>query len=206
MKKPHRVLLMMRPPAKLRADYLIMALLFFSGVVAGHFVGGSVSDSQHQELSDFLSVYLQNAASGQRIPVAGVLFSYFRVPVALILMGLSGCGLWMIPLFLVGQGFFLAFSVHTFVGALGRSGILFAFAAFGIRCLFVLPCCFLLAARSLASANRLRHREPVRGRESTARSALYPVIVCGIVLLIGCVIEISVVPRLFLQILKHISP
>ena len=206
LKKPHRVLLMMRPPVKLRADYLVLALLFLVGVIGGHIVGGAVSDAQHQELSDYLSAYLQNAVSRQSIPLAGVLFSYFRAPIALVLMGLSGCGIWMVPLFLVGQGFFLAFSVHTFAGALGRGGVLFSFAAFGIRCFFVLPCCFLLASQSWASAYRLHRREHLRGREEIAHTALYPVIVCGIVLLIGCVIEISLVPRLFLQILSHISP
>ena len=196
----------MRPPVRLRTDYLILSVCFLLGVAAGHFAGGLVSDEQHRELSAYLSVYAQGASAGQGTSLAGVLFAYFRMPVALFLMGLAACGVWTVPLCLAGQGFFLAFSVHAFVGALGRGGILFAFAAFGIRCLFVLPCCFFLAARSWAAAGKLRRREHLRRREDDGRAAVYPVVLCGVLLLVGCVMEISLVPRLFLGILEHISP
>lgn len=206
MKKPHRVFLMMRPPAKIRLDYLVLAALFLVGVIAGHLMGGSVTDHQHQELADYLFSYAQSAASRQTVSLAGVVFSYFRGPLFLFLMGLAICGVWLIPLFIMGQGFSLAFSVHCFSGVLGRRGILLAFVAFGIRCLFVLPCCFFLASRSWSAANRLRKGEHLRDRRVPTGSTLYPLIVCGVVLSIGCVMEISLVPRLFSLIMSHISP
>lgn len=204
MKKPHRVFVMPRPRAKLRPIYLILSLVFALGAGIGYLAAGRITDLQHQELSDYLRSYMQCAASARTPPVAGVIFAYFREPLALLLAGFFVGGVWLVPLMILGQGFLLAFSVSCFSLALGRTGLLCAFAAFGIRCLFVLPCSFFLAAQAWFAADRLRHGERLKSELWPKVSPLYAFFACSIALLLGCVIEISLVPRLFMQILIHI--
>ena len=205
MRKGRRVLLMLRSPENLRMDYLILALLFLLGIVIGHILGGMVKYSQQKELFDYISAYTREISSHDSVPLAGIVFSYFRSAAALFLMGLASCGLWLVPLFMAGQGFILGFSVHCFGVALGRNGIWIALASFGLRCVFVLPCCFYLAARSWSNAAKLRRIGQIREKPDSGRSSFYPIIICGIVLLIGCMLEISLVPRLLTSALRHIS-
>ena len=102
-----------------------------------------------QELSDYLHEYAQATADGQG-PSASALSvgaAYFRYPAAALLLGLTAAGLVLLPVLSVVQGFFLSFSVGCFARALGRGGVYLALAAFGPRCLFVLPCTLLLTVQ-----------------------------------------------------------
>ena len=202
LKRPRRILLMLRPPEKVRADYLVFGLLFLLGAALGHLFGGLVNEAQHRELSDYVLSYARSSYDPRSVPLANVFFSYFRAPVAFFLLGLAACGTWLIPFFMVGQGFLLAYSIHCFGLALGRSGILLAFAAFGIRCLFVLPCVFFLATRSWAASSRLRGGKKTES-SGDGKNSFYVLFLCGVALLIGCIVEISLVPRLLSLILSR---
>ena len=204
MRKPHRVLLLPRPSGGIQPAYLTFAGLYLIGVIAGHLIGNSVTDLQHQELLAYLRSYAQCAASTHHPSPVQVLFSYYRGPLALFLAGFAICGVWLIPLLVLGQGFSLAFSVNCFAVSLGRSGVMLAIAAFGVRCLFVIPCSLYLATKSWPSANHLRLGDRTKGKGKVSDSGIFPMIVCGIVLLIGCIIEISLVPRYFYPFLSKI--
>lgn len=201
MKRPRRILLMLRPPEKLRADYLIFGVLFLLGAALGHLTAGLVHPEQYRELSDYVLGYARSSYDPRTIPLMSVFFSYFRAPAAVFLLGLASCGIWLVPVFTVGQGFFLSFSIRCFSAALGRSGVLLAFAAFGVRCLFVLPCMFFLATRSYANALLLRDGKTMREKTGAGKNRFYPVFFCAVALLIGCIVEISLVPRLISLIL-----
>ena len=205
MKRPRRVLLMLRPPEKSRADHLVFAFLFLLGAALGHLCGGLLGESQHRELADYVLGYARAASTARSASMPGVAISYFRAPLAFFLLGLAACGTWLIPLLMVGQGFLLAYSIRCFGVALGRSGVLLASVAFGIRCLFVLPCVFYLASRSRAGALRLREGSSLREKPDPGVRGFYPVLICCVALLIGCVVEISLVPRLISLILIRLS-
>ena len=79
---------------------------------------------------------------------------------------------------LAAEGFFLSFSAGCFAAALGRSGVLLALAAFGVRCLIVLPCS-IYPAMLVGERNRWRK-----------------LAVCGALLLLGMALELTLVPRL----------
>ena len=79
---------------------------------------------------------------------------------------------------LAAEGFFLSFSAGCFAAALGRSGVLLALAAFGVRCLIVLPC-------SIYPAMLVGERDRWR-----------KLAVCGALLLLGMALELTLVPRL----------
>ena len=102
-------------------------------------------------------------------------------------------GLVLLPVLSVAQGFFLSFSVGCFARALGRGGVYLALAAFGPRCLFVLPCTLLLTVQGLSAAARRRDGQKVRLTEGAywRRVGL-----CGLILLIGAALELTFGPRL----------
>ena len=90
--------------------------------------------------------------------------------------GAAGAAL-ILPV-LAAEGFFLSFSAGCFAAALGRSGVLLALAAFGVRCLIVLPCS-IYPAVLVGERNRWRK-----------------LAVCGALLLLGMALELTLVPRL----------
>ena len=205
MKRPRRVLLMLRPPENLRADYLFFIFLFLLGIALGHLCGGLVKDQQHQELADYILSYARSSSDSRLVPFLSVFFSYFRVPAVLFLFGLAACGTWLVPLLILGHSFFLAYSVHCFGVSLGRSGVLLAFAAFGVRCLFVLPCVFYLASRSWNKAARMREGGSLRESSAPGIREFYPIFLCCIALLIGCIFEISMGPQFLSLVLSRFS-
>ena len=194
MRRPRRVLLMMRPPERFRADYLILSLAFLLGVLGGHLAGGLVSSAGIDQLAEYLSGYSRSASV--RPSPASVFFAYFRMPALLAALTFVSWGRWLILPAMAGHGFLLAFAVRSIASALGRGGVLIAFAAFGLRCCFVLPCCFYLAA--------MRHERAASGPESRRR-CLFIVFACAAVLLAGCAAEMALGPGLFIWALAHIS-
>ena len=173
---------------------VLVCLLLVLGAVLGFAVCRAVPQQDRQELSDYLHQYAQATADG-RGPSASALSvaaAYFRYPLAAALLGLTA-GLVRLPVLSVAQGFFLSFSVGCFARALGRGGVYLALAAFGPRCLFVLPCTLLLTVQGLSAAARRRDGQKVRLTEGAywRRVGL-----CGLILLIGAALELTFGPRL----------
>ena len=136
----------------------------------------------------------------QAASVFDVVGVYFRYPVAAFIFGFTAVGLFFIPLSLVLQGFTLAFSVASFASALGRGGLTLALAAFGLRCLIVLPITLLLSIFSLDGALCLWHeRHSGHGKRKSRYGAdhYFRFAVCVIILLTGVVAELVLVPKLF---------
>ena len=174
---------------------VLVCLLLVLGAVLGFAVCRAVPQQDRQELSDYLDQYAQATADG-RGPSASALSvaaAYFRYPLAAALLGLTAAGLVLLPVLSVAQGFFLSFSVGCFARALGRGGVYLALAAFGPRCLFVLPCTLLLTVQGLSAAARRRDGQKVRLTEGAywRRVGL-----CGLILLIGAALELTFGPRL----------
>lgn len=174
---------------------VLVCLLLVLGAVLGFAVCRAVPQQDRQELSDYLHQYAQATADGQgpSASALSVAAAYFRYPLAAALLGLAAAGLVLLPVLSVAQGFFLSFSVGCFARALGRGGVYLALAAFGPRCLFVLPCTLLLTVQGLSAAARRRDGQKVRLTEGAywRRVGL-----CGLILLIGAALELTFAPRL----------
>lgn len=174
---------------------VLVCLLLVLGAVLGFAVCRAVPQQDRQELSDYLHQYAQATADGQgpSASALSVAAAYIRYPLAAALLGLAAAGLVLLPVLSVAQGFFLSFSVGCFARALGRGGVYLALAAFGPRCLFVLPCTLLLTVQGLSAAARRRDGQKVRLTEGTywRRVGL-----CGLILLIGAALELTFGPRL----------
>ena len=174
---------------------VLVCLLLVLGAVLGFAVCRAVPQQDRQELSDYLHQYAQATADvrGPSASALSVAAAYFRYPLAAALLGLTAAGLVLLPVLSVAQGFFLSFSVGCFARALGRGGVYLALAAFGPRCLFVLPCTLLLTVQGLSAAARRRDGQKVRLTEGAywRRVGL-----CGLILLIGAALELTFGPRL----------
>ena len=137
----------------------LLGLCFCGGILLGQLAARSVPEASRTELAAYLRQYAAvwgetTDRTASLLRVAGV---YLRYPL---------------------EGFFLSFSAGCFAAALGRSGVLLALAAFGVRCLIVLPC-------SIYPAMLVGERDRWR-----------KLAVCGALLLLGMALELTLVPRL----------
>ena len=205
MRRVRRVFWMMRPPEVFRADYLILSLLFILGVVGGQLAGGLIRTEEAAELSGYLQSHSQAISARQGPSPAAVVFAYFRLPALLIGLSLVPWGAWLILPLAAAHGFLLSMTVRCMTAALGRGGVSVALAALGIRCCFVLPCCFYLASLALPFSGKGRRFKPASGNEEKRRRLILSAVGCAAVLLLGCAAEISLVPRLFAWALGHIT-
>lgn len=187
-----------------RARLLIVCFFFALGAVTGSFAHRAVTVQDDQLLQEYLLQYAQFALQSEDMTasILSVLVVYFRYPLLVFLGGYVAFGLILIPTLCLAQGFFLSFSIGCFTSALGRSGILLLLAACGVRYVITLPCTLLLAVWALDSARHLLSmRKEGRRKRSTdgASVRLWQFLICSAVLLIGVILELSMVPR-FLQL------
>ena len=146
----------------------LLGLCFCGGILLGQLAARSVPEASRTELAAYLRQYA--AVWGETTDRTA---SLLRVPG---FCGAAGAAL-ILPV-LAAEGFFLSFSAGCFAAALGRSGVLLALAAFGVRCLIVLPC-------SIYPAMLVGERDRWR-----------KLAVCGALLLLGMALELTLVPRL----------
>lgn len=184
---------------------LFLAFFFFAGVILGQVFSSRVPDATGEELTRYLTDYLQ--VEGELTPRAALSAAvlYFRYPLAAFLLGFASIGVLMLPFATGAFGFFLSFSVCCFTAAFGPDGVLLALAVFGLRCAVTLPCYFLLAVPSLERSMALaclsfgRGRAPVvYGREWWSRMA----VIWG-VLLAGMCAELMLTPWFLQQLLEQ---
>lgn len=175
-----------------------LCLLFCLGAALGLVACRAVGPEQ-TELAAYLEQYARVTAEGQGpvVSALSVAVVYLRYPLAALLLGLAG-GALLLPLLWALQGFFLSFSVACFASAMGRGGVVLALAAFGPRCLFVLPCTLYLTVQGLSAA-ALR-----RGRQPPAPQPRRQALLCALLLLLGMALELTLVPRLLTWVMARI--
>lgn len=181
---------------------LLLCLCIVCGAVVGFFVQKSVGPAHNAELSDYLWQYAEQSSAAESTVVSffRVAAVYFRYPLLAFFLGFCTIGTYLLPLLCAVQGFFLAYSVCCFASALGRTGICLAFTAFGPRVMLTLPCLLLLALQGFRHAKALLgtdRRRNARTKKLPAASYFVPLGICTAVLLIGTVLEIVFLPRLF---------
>lgn len=197
-----------RPEANgaFRMRLLMVCFLFIIGVLLGIFAHGIVTAQDNHLLQTYLLEFAQVGAGAEDRVAAllSVVTVYFRYPLLVAACGLVAAGLVLIPLLCLAQGAFLSFAVCCFASALGRTGVLLALAAFGVRCLITLPCTFFLAAQAMVrSYERL---QTVKQKEKPhLLFDVRSVGKCFLILLIGVAVELTVVPKLLQLALARIS-
>jgi len=191
--------------ARIPSHFLALLICCAAGFLAGRILYRGIGACSVASLASFLQSYAQLAANASITPasVLQICITHFRYPVLLFFFAFSALGMYLIPALCFVQGTFLSFALFSFSGALGRSGIQFAFAAFGLRCLFLLPCCLYLASYALRQAADMdRNRGPRKKQGTCGYSIWRPAMICFLILCLGIVAELTIVPKLFQTILS----
>ena len=195
-----------RKPRHVTADAvplrsLLLALFLLLGVFAGYVVSGRCGVGTG-ELRGWFEGWLTRAASSapDAGTIARTLACYLRASVAAFLLGFSPLGVVCLPLLFAAQGFVLSFSLFSFAEAVGQSGFLSLAALFAIRFLFVPPCTLVLGDAAMERSMALCSL--VGGKRVRPVSAgLYRFAVCCVCLLLGCALELWLVPLLLRAVL-----
>lgn len=181
---------------------LTLCAFFAAGILSGQLLQHVVPGG---DLADYLRHYAGLIAQGGTIQTSlpRIAAAYLREPLVIIVLGFCTFGAVAIPLVCVWQGFTLSFAVACFAGSLGYDGLLLALAAFGVRSVIVLPCTLLIAQWAFDKAlHRLRS-------DTAAHSALpgqyRRLTVCLTMLLVGAVLEMTLVPKLFALVLSRVT-
>lgn len=179
---------------------LVLALFLVSGVLCGYLYAGRCSADMLDELRRYFDAYLSLATAG---PLSGetlarTLVCFLRAPLLAFLLGFASIGVVGLPLLFAAQGFLLSFSLCCFAGAMGRESFALLIALFAIRLLFVVPCTFLLGTAALEKSRALALFSLGGGRRVRAVTYespyWYRFAVCCVCLLIGCALELWLVP------------
>ena len=159
---------------------LLLAVFFFLGVLAGTVCAGRAGEHVGEELSAYLSVYLEAARQGDFSvsAVFALALAYVWGAALAFLGGFFPAGPVLLPLLTAAYGFFPAYAVSCLTAAFGGQGLWLALGFFGFRCLVSVPCFFLLAVpawrmaagRLRASVER-RNSAPAAGRGCLLRFA-----------------------------------
>ena len=189
---------------------LLLALFFLGGVVLGQVVAGGVPDATGDELSRYLTDYVQVGGEAELTArtVLSAAVIYFRYPLLAFLFGFASVGILLLPGLTAAYGFFLSFSVCCFTAAFGGNGVLLALAVFGLRCLVTLPCYFLLAVPAWGASASLVSLSFGRGRHTApvvyGKSCWMRLCVSLAVLFSGMCVDLFLSPLFLRLILERI--
>jgi len=181
---------------------LLLAAFFAIGILLGRLFAKSASGETDAQIAAYLETYLGMGMLRGGDGFWMVLFTYFRYPVVLFLLGFASVGVLLVPVTVAAQGFFLSFALCCFSSALGREGMPLIFAAFAPRCLLTLTCGLCLASHALLSSWSLAQLSLGRAKGKRAvpaggsRAQLVRFGICALLLLFGSFLELFFVPRL----------
>ncbi len=166
-----------------------------------------VSAESNAELREYLQRYTEIISRDSLTPVSFLrVFSvYFRYPMVAFCLGFCALGVFLLPVLSAVQGFFLSFSVACYAAAMGHKGIYLAFFAFGLRVLFTIPCLILLSVQAFNYANLqscIFSGKEKRARRWPDKSYFILFGICTVALLLGTLLEITLIPHLFERILQ----
>lgn len=146
-------------PSEYRISLAILVAAFFLGGAGGCLFAALSSGEGAQELSAYLSEYMELAGSGQ-LPRSlwPVLWGQMRVHLAALVLSVTALGAVGLPVLFGAQGFLFSFSVACFCRVFGKIGLFPAFILFGLPALLWAPALFLSGTPGFLSAQKLLRR------------------------------------------------
>ena len=134
--------------------------------------------------------------------LGNVYFNLVKYPILMFLSGFTVFGSIIVPICLISKGFSISFSITAIVQALGRKGVILAFAIFGLQTLISIPCFLVISASSIEGsyyiANTVfKRRKQLNQNLPNYKRHLYLFLFCSLLLLVYAAIDKSIVPALF---------
>ncbi len=188
MKRQRKGKLRIGKSPEFRRVTILSALCAF-GLLLGHLAAGRISSQAILQLKDYLSAYLKL----QDLSVDGMTFLrtfavYFRYILCIFLLSFTTVGIYLIPLSFVVQGFNLAFAVSSFFRCAAASPLVIL-SLFALRSLIVLPSTLYFGSAAMQTA--------IEKESRTSAGVWRRFCICMSALLLGAILEITIVPRLF---------
>lgn len=137
-----------------RIGTMLSVIFFVCGVLLGTFTVSTISETGSSALYGEVAEYIDQLESGGiiRADIISAIISAFKYPLLVFFLGFSIPGFALVPAVVGIRGFYLSFSIATFVKVFGSGGALVAFGLFGLTALITVPCLFVLSARSFSSS------------------------------------------------------
>jgi len=163
------------------------------GITAAGFTGGA-------GISDYLTEFLV-LTGGTPVRLSGFFSTLFNDSIyhlAVIFLGFSAFGVFLVPALAAVRGFFLCFSISAIVRHFGGDGVLLALAIFGAGALMSVPCLFVLSVQSFSSSLYVLKSVTAKGGTTQPYRGGYfrRVAICAAVLMISALIDTLFIPRL----------
>ena len=182
---------------------VLLALCFFIGAMIGNGAAGLDAVTRSDELQVYLTSFFSMLQGKEHLSVQPgyTIFAYQKYPILVFALGFIPLGLFLIPIITFYLGFSFSFAVSAFLYTAPEKGVLLALLLFGLRCLVVLPCYFLLASDAMISCAAHALSDRRKGSESGYRKCnAVHLVICVAFLLAGAFLEYTFLPRLLLFI------
>lgn len=183
-----------------RERLLVLFGCLLLGVLLGQWAHDAFCTGGQTQIQEYLMGYARVCADDHEPSWWTIAWVYVRYPLAAFLLGFTALGVFLLPVLVLAQGCLLSFSVACFAAAMARGGVLLALAALGVRCLVTLPCLLLLADRAWEKSRGLPQGDEARDGVYILRFLL-----CLLLLLLGTVLERTIVPELVALALAGVS-
>lgn len=207
--KVRRLIKNRKPLENFRAGLLLLCGIFLFGFIIGRLACNAVADEDIRQLREYLLRYGEIMQQPQDTTASflSLLIAYYRYPLLVFFLGFSAAGVVLIPAVCMSQAFFLSFSIRCFARAFGKSGVLLALSALGIRCLFTVTCTLFLALwAAKASIRRINNQRSFGKQENgDAVNSILRLFGCLLLLLSGVILEIRLVPDLICTVLSDLT-
>ena len=140
--------------------FLLVSLLFITGIVGGAFSVNGLRETQKVELTQYLYMFFQDfkmeTPPGMDFSPAGkIIFSHFKTIFFLFILGFSVIGTPVILFIIFTKGFILGFTVGFILQQLAGRGFLFAMTAVFPHHLLIVPTIIAAAVANIDFAGVL---------------------------------------------------
>ena len=156
------------------------------GAVIGHIVTRLIGNEF--ELKQMLAALASQETASAAPSLWKVFAVYFRFPLLAFLLGYCSFALAAVPILIAIQGFSLSFAASALVVSLGPAGIPLALSSFGLRSLITIVCTLFIGLWALSR---------VTGNNDKEQHAMRLFGICFFLLLIGTILELTIMPALF---------
>ena len=188
--------------------YLIIIFALLTGIAAGSFTAGAMSEIQRQDLGGYLKYFFEVVLS-ENIDKGSIFFEsiwqHFQITLLIWLSGLFFFGIPFICVLVGVRGFFIGFTIGFLIGNYGFGGTIFALICLIPQTLIYIPCFIGIGVIALEySINKFKSRKISYSREQNLkRMTPYTIRILMLfgLLVIGSLVEAFVTPLYFIHIL-----
>lgn len=168
-------------------------LLGFStlgGILLGAYLASRCSRDELDALQAYITAYCGLPEASRAYGGLGTALAFYRVPLLMVAVSFCGLGIAAVPLLAVWEGVSLSYAAVSFSAAMGKSGLLLALGAFGVRAAVLLPCLLYIGGTAWRLAYERKGLAALSGRD------LRGIMICFAALTLGIILEYSLAPRL----------